>query len=156
MNSQSVEFNVFQFHTTEVRTVLRDGQVWFVAGDVAKALNYTGAVQMTRVLDEDEKGVHTMHTLGGDQQVVIISESGLYHALLKSRKPEAVPFRKWVTGEVLPAIRKQGFYGAKPEQQGPSHSTRHPELLSGFWAGLKFYTLEDGKKCPYPGDDHNS
>ncbi|ACK79363.1 Bro-N domain-containing protein [Acidithiobacillus ferrooxidans] len=104
---QAAKSAVFQFHSTEVRTVDRDGQVWF-AGDVAKALNYADAVQMTRVLDEDEKGLHTMQTLGGNQQVVVLSESGLYHALLKSRKPEARPFRRWVTAEVLPAIRRNG------------------------------------------------
>jgi prophage antirepressor-like protein len=104
---QAVSPAIFQFGSTEVRTVDRDGQVWFVAGDVAKALNYADAVQMTRVLDEDEKGLHTMQTLGGNQQVTIISESGLYHALLKSRKPQARPFRRWVTQEVvLPAIRQ--------------------------------------------------
>ncbi|MDA8376814.1 MAG: Bro-N domain-containing protein [Planctomycetia bacterium] len=105
---QAAKPAVFQFGSTEVRTVDRDGQVWFVAGDVAKALNYADAVQMTRVLDEDEKGLHTMQTLGGNQQVVVLSESGLYHALLKSRKPEARPFRRWVTQEVLPAIRRNG------------------------------------------------
>ena len=101
---------IFRFNTIEVRTVDINGQVWFIAGDIAKALDYADAVQMTRVLDEDEKGLHTMQTLGGDQQVTIISESGLYHALLKSRKPQARPFRRWVTQEVLPAIRRSGSY----------------------------------------------
>ena len=109
----------FSFKNIQVRTVDRDGQVWFVAGDVAKALGYADAVQMTRVLDEDEKGLHNVQTLGGKQQIVILSESGLYHALLKSRKPEARPFRKWVTAEVLPAIRKQGFYGQVPAMEWP-------------------------------------
>jgi prophage antirepressor-like protein len=107
----------FSFKNIQVRTVDRDGQIWFVASDVARALNYANAAQMTRVLDEDEKGMHTVHTLGGEQPLLIISESGLYHALLKSRKPEAKPFRKWVTAEVLPAIRKQGFYGQAPAME---------------------------------------
>ena len=103
---QATQPAVFQFHSVEVRTVLRDGQVWFVAGDVAKALGYADAIHLTRVLDEDEKGLHIVETLGGDQQVIVLSESGLYHALLKSRKPQARPFRRWVTQEVLPAIRR--------------------------------------------------
>jgi len=109
----------FQFGSTEVRTVDRDGQIWFVAGDVAKAIGYADAVQMTRVLDEDEKGLHTMQTLGGNQQVTILSESGLYHALLKSRKPQARPFRRWVTEEVLPAIRRTGGYHSVPTVSAP-------------------------------------
>jgi len=101
----------FQFHSVEVRTVDRDGQVWFVASDVAKALNYADAVQMTRVLDEDEAALHTMQIRSENgtvqtREVTILSESGLYHALLKSRKPQARPFRRWVTQEVLPAIRR--------------------------------------------------
>ncbi|MDD2748739.1 MAG: Bro-N domain-containing protein [Acidithiobacillus sp.] len=96
----------FHFNTLEVRTIDQNGQVWFVAGDIAKALNYRNADDMTRVLDDDEKDTHSMRTLGGNQSVTIISESGLYHALLKSRKPEAQAFRRWVTQKVLPAIRR--------------------------------------------------
>ena len=95
---------VFQFYSTEVRTLDRDGQVWFVASDVAQVLGYRDALNMARWLDEDEKGTQLVSTLGGDQTVTILSESGLYHALLKSRRPEAKPFRRWVTQEVLPAI----------------------------------------------------
>jgi hypothetical protein len=108
--SQATQPAVFQFHSVEVRTVDRDGQIWFVAGDVAKALDYADTTHLTRVLDADEKGLHIVETLGGNQQVTIISESGLYHALLKSRKPLARPFRRWVTEEVLPAIRRTGAY----------------------------------------------
>ncbi|MDD3759791.1 MAG: Bro-N domain-containing protein [Acidithiobacillus sp.] len=101
----------FHFHSIEVRTLDRDGQVWFVAGDVAKALGYADAVQLTRILDDDEAALHTMQIRSENgtiqtREVTILSESGLYHALLKSRKPEARPFRRWVTQEVLPAIRR--------------------------------------------------
>jgi prophage antirepressor-like protein len=111
---------IFQFRSTEVRTLVLDGEVWFVASDVAKALGYTHAPHMLRVLDEDEKGVQIVDTLGGPQELGIISESGLYHAVLKSRKPEAKPFRKWVTAEVLPAIRKTGQYVAQPRADTPA------------------------------------
>lgn len=110
-NQQSI---IFTFRTTEVRTVVRDGEVWFVASDVAKALAYRIADDMTRMLDDDEKGTQIVRTPGGDQQMQVINESGLYHAVLKSRKPEAKPFRKWVTSEVLPAIRKTGRYESTP------------------------------------------
>lgn len=102
----------FTFNTTAVRIVTIDDQVWFVASDIAKALNYPEAKDMTRVLDEDERGRHIVPTPSGEQEMVIINESGLYHALVKSRKPEAKRFRKWVTGEVLPSIRKTGAYVA--------------------------------------------
>ena len=106
---------VFKFKSTEVRTVDRNGQVWFVASDIAKALDYRNAEGMARWLDDDEKGAHIVCTPSGDQEMIVINESGLYHAVLKSRKPEAVPFRKWVTSEVLPAIRRTGKYeGGSP------------------------------------------
>lgn len=100
----------FSFDNTPVRTVSRDGEIWFVASDVAKALEYRDAHNMARVLDDYEIGTHTVSTPSGDQEMLIISESGMYHAVLKSRKPEAKRFKRWVTAEVLPAIRKTGRY----------------------------------------------
>ncbi|MEY2342088.1 Bro-N domain-containing protein [Acidithiobacillus sp. IBUN Pt1247-S3] len=110
----------FQFHSLEVRTIDRDGQVWFVASDVAQALGYRNADDMTRWLDEDEADTHNLRIRSENgviqtREVTILSESGLYHALLKSRRPEAKPFRRWVTQEVLPAIRQQGGYGSPPD-----------------------------------------
>ena len=83
-----------------------------IASDVASALEYREARDLTRILDDDEKGPHIVRTLGGNQEVTIINESGLYAAILKSRKPEAKKFKKWVTSEVLPSIRKTGSYNA--------------------------------------------
>ncbi len=100
---------------TEVRAFEEDGVVWFVAADIAKALGYRDAHNMTRMLDEDEKGTRIVSTPAGLQEMTVINESGLYHATLKSRRPEARAFRKWVTSEVLPAIRKTGRYEAQPE-----------------------------------------
>lgn len=93
-----------------VRTVLVDGEIWFVATDVASALGYRDAEKMTRNLDSDEKGTQIVSTLGGEQDVSVINEAGLYAAILKSRRPEAKQFKKWVTSEVLPSIRKTGAY----------------------------------------------
>ncbi|WP_244160667.1 BRO-N domain-containing protein [Phytopseudomonas punonensis] len=90
--------------------MLINDQPWFVAADVAASLDYGVPSAMTRHLDDDEKGVSTVHTLGGAQEMLVINESGLYSAILRSRKAEAKRFKKWVTAEVLPAIRKHGRY----------------------------------------------
>ncbi|MEC4817371.1 MAG: Bro-N domain-containing protein [Scytonema sp. PMC 1069.18] len=106
----------FSFESQEVRVLIIDSKPWFVAADVTKVLSIGRTQELLRVLDDDEKGVHTIHTLGGNQEVAIISESGLYHAIIKSRKPQAKPFRKWVTSEVLPAIRTTGSYSLEQPQ----------------------------------------
>ena len=100
----------FKFDSSEVRTMLIDDQPWFVAADVCQALAVRNNRDALSRLDEDEKGVATTDTLGGSQAVGIINESGLYSLILTSRKPEAKRFKKWVTAEVLPAIRRTGQY----------------------------------------------
>ncbi|MDV7209895.1 BRO-N domain-containing protein [Azotobacter beijerinckii] len=100
----------FDFGKKPVRAILIDDQPWFVAADVSAALEYRDAGNMARNLDEDEKGTQIVSTLGGDQEMLVINESGLYSAILRSRKAEAKRFKKWVTSEVLPAIRKHGRY----------------------------------------------
>lgn len=122
------ELAVFAFNTSAVRVVLKDGEPWFVAGDVAAVLGYRDAANMARNLDEDEKGTQIVSTLGGDQEVSVISESGLYAAVLKSRRPEARSFRKWVTADVLPSIRKTGGY--QREAGGFAATTRNPSHLA--------------------------
>lgn len=101
-----------------VRAVVKDGEPWFVAKDVCNALSIADSKSSLRFLEDEEKGVHSMHTLGGTQQVSIINESGLYSLILRSRKPEAKKFKKWVTAEILPSIRKHGVYatGEKLEE----------------------------------------
>ncbi len=102
---------VFDFKENAVRVVrAENGEPWFVAADISKFLGYRDAFNMTRILDEDETAPHTVSTPSGDQEMLIISESGLYHAILKSRKPEAKIFRRWVTQEVLPSLRRDGHY----------------------------------------------
>lgn len=93
-----------------VRTIEINDEPWFVASDIAKILEYRDAFNMVRILDDDEKDAHLVSTLGGNQKVSIISESGLYHAILGSKKPAAKDFRKWVTSEILPSIRKTGSF----------------------------------------------
>lgn len=106
----------FNFNGSDVRVIMRSGNPWFVATDVCTALDYVNTSKaVADHLDDDEKGVTTGYTLGGNQKLTIISESGLYALVMRSRKPEARKFAKWVTAEVLPAIRKTGSYG-QPEQ----------------------------------------
>ncbi len=115
MTQQLIPFT-FQHHT--IRVVEQAGQPWFVAKDVAEILEYSRPRDMLRLLDEDEKGAQIVRTPGGPQEMAILSESGLYHAIFLSRKPQAAAFRRWVTAEVLPAIRRTGGYGrpAEPER----------------------------------------
>ncbi len=107
---QTAQLIPFRFESREVRTLLIDDQPWFVASDVSSALQYRDAFNMNRNLDDDEKGTQIVSTPGGDQEMLVISESGLYSAILRSRKAEAKRFKKWVTADVLPAIRKHGRY----------------------------------------------
>lgn len=100
----------YEFDQDPVRVVMVAGDPWFVANDIAKALGYKLASDMCKMLDDDEKGMHIVHTLGGHQEALIISESGMYACVLKSRREEARRFRKWVTSEVLPELRRTGKY----------------------------------------------
>ena len=94
----------------QVRVVDVNGEPWFVAKDVCECLELGNPRTSIALLDEDEKGVHTMDTPGGAQEMSIVSEAGLYSLILRSRKPEAKAFKRWITHEVLPAIRKHGGY----------------------------------------------
>ena len=96
-----------------------DGEPWFVASDIAKTLGYRDAEKMTRRLDDDEKGTRSVGTPGGDQQMTVITEAGLYTAILGSKVEGAQRFKRWVTHEVLPSIRKHGGYLAGQEQMTP-------------------------------------
>jgi prophage antirepressor-like protein len=109
----------FHFKDISLNAVEIAGEPWFVLVDVCRVLEIANSRNATARLDEDEKGVHNVDTLGGAQDVTIISESGLYRLVLTSRKPQAKPFQKWVTTDVIPSIRKTGKY-AFDQPQGPS------------------------------------
>lgn len=94
----------------EIRTLLIDGEPWFVAADVCKALLIVNSRDTLTRIDDDEKGVVSTDTLGGRQEVTIVNEPGLYALILSSRKPEAKAFKRWITHEVIPSIRKHGAY----------------------------------------------
>ena len=95
-----------------VRIVERNDEPWFVAKDVLKALGYAEDYNPSRALQavpEEWKGVQPIHTPGGMQEMLIISEQGLYFFLGRSDKPVALPFQKWLAGDVIPSIRKHGL-----------------------------------------------
>lgn len=102
-----------------IRVESVDGEPWFVASDIAKALGYGHTPHMTRRLDDDEKGVRSVDTPGGKQSLTVVSEAGLYNAVLGSKIPEAKAFQRWVTHEVLPAIRRTGGYVAARADETP-------------------------------------
>jgi len=97
----------------KIRTLTIDGEPWFVAADVCRALEIGNPSMTVERLDDDEKGISTIDTLGGKQRMTIINEPGLYSLVLSSRKPEAKAFKRWITHEVIPAIRKYGGYMTK-------------------------------------------
>jgi prophage antirepressor-like protein len=101
----------FDFEGNAVRVIMREGVPWWVLADVCRVLDIVNPTRAADRLDDDEKGLHTVKTLGGDQEMVVINESGLFALILTSRKPEAKRFKKWVTAVVLPSIARTGSYG---------------------------------------------
>lgn len=114
---------IFKYENNDVRTVEMNGEPWFVGNDVAAALGYgkgkSLANAVTNHVDSEDKGVTELMTPGGKQNVTIINESGLYSLILSSKLPTAKQFKRWVTSEVLPSIRKNGGYIAGQEQMTP-------------------------------------
>lgn len=103
------ELQTFDYNGSQVRTVEKDGEAWWVLSDVCVALGISNVSQAASRLDEDER---SMFNIGRQGKVNVINESGLYNVILRSDKPQAKLFRKWVTSEVLPTIRKTGQYNA--------------------------------------------
>lgn len=102
---------IFNYQSNEVRTVEMGGEPWFVLKDVCAVLGISHITDTAKRMDEDEVGqTEVIDSMGRKQSTYIINESGLYNVILRSDKPEAKPFRKWVTSEVLPSIRKNGAY----------------------------------------------
>lgn len=130
MTDQKITPFVFEGEIT-VRVVDRDGSPWFVAADVCRALCLKQTGRAVAPLDDDEKGVISIHTLGGEQTALAVSEGGLYTLILRSRDataPGSVAhrFRRWVTGEVVPAVRRTGQFASPPSGKGRSL----PEIIS--------------------------
>ena len=112
------QLSTFNFESKSIRTLAINNEPWFVAKDLCNAINISNYRDAIERLDDDEKGVALTDTLGGKQEMAVVSESGMYTLILRCRdavKKGSVPhrFRKWVTAEVLPAIRKTGKYESK-------------------------------------------
>lgn len=111
MENLAQDVQLFRYRQRELRVYDIEGVPWWVLADVCKVLGIAAPSRAAARLDPDEKGVRQTHTLGGPQKMTVINESGLYSVILRSDKPEAKPFKRWVTHEVLPAIRRTGSYG---------------------------------------------
>ena len=133
------------YKNSPVRIVEKDGEPWFVAKDVCDILALGNPRSSIALLDEDERGVHSMDTPSGKQEMGIISEAGLYSLILRSRKPEAKAFKRWVTHEVLPSIRKTGAYlspGMSNEQVKALVATLEEEVYRRIQAENRLAKLE--------------
>lgn len=155
----AVEVFNFSQQRTPVRVRLVDGEPWFVAVDVCQILGIGNNREAIKRLDEDEcmDGVSITDAIGRTQRASMVNESGLYHLVFQSRKAEAQKFRKWVTSEVLPAIRKKGFYGLRKKAQdytdardipharviGPNGQTIRVVEIDG----VKWYSINDVNRC---------
>lgn len=107
-----MELNIFNYQDTPVRTATVEGEPWFVLADLCKVLGISDVSIVRRRLDDALCQAHPIQdSLGRSQQATIVSEAGMYEVVIRSDKQEAVAFRRWITGEVLPAIRKTGSYG---------------------------------------------
>ncbi len=133
------------YKNSPVRIVEKGGEPWFVAKDVCDILALGNPRSSIALLDEDERGVHSMDTPSGKQEMGIISEAGLYSLILRSRKPEAKAFKRWVTHEVLPSIRKTGAYlspGMSNEQVKALVATLEEEMYRRIQAENRLAKLE--------------
>ena len=110
------ELQIFNYENNEVRTIIKDGELWFVLKDVCGVLGIEKYRDAAARLDDDERAPVLVDTLGGRQEMVAVTESGLYSVILLSRKPEARIFKRWITHEVLPSIRKTGEYKTKHKE----------------------------------------
>jgi len=110
----SAELVLLAYEAQSVRIVMIDGEPWFVLADLCRVLGIANAGNVASRLADEDKGIHQADTPGGRQNLTIVSEPGMYEVVIRSDKPEAVAFRRWITGEVLPSIRRTGQYG-QPE-----------------------------------------
>ncbi|MCJ2033048.1 Bro-N domain-containing protein [Methylobacterium sp. J-068] len=121
----------YQFEGQNLRIVQREGEPWFVATDAARMLGHRDAADLNRSMDADEKGTQRVRTPGGEQEMSVISEAGLYRAIVQRRATDAIPaetrariarFQRWVFHDVLPAIRKTGRYEGEAHPAAPGSS----------------------------------
>ena len=101
----------FSYGSKQIRVIKdNEGKPWWIAKDVCNILELTNVAMSVKGLDDDEKGVSKVYTLGGEQELLTVNEPGLYTLIIRSNKPDAKKFKRWITHEVLPSIRKTGKY----------------------------------------------
>lgn len=107
----NTNLQTWSYENSEIRTVEKDGEPWWVLSDVCKVLELSSPHKVADRLEADERNqIPVIDSLGRSQNTTVINESGLYAVILRSDKPQAKPFRRWITSEVLPSIRKHGAY----------------------------------------------
>lgn len=124
----TASLQAFDFGGEPVRVTERDGQPWFVAVDVCQILGLNNVTEATRSLETDELSSEILNSGGQNREMSCISESGLYALIFRSRKPKAKEFRRWVTSEVLPAIRRNGAYSLAASFSNPPAPVEHPAV----------------------------
>ncbi|AQZ48330.1 putative prophage antirepressor [Paenibacillus larvae subsp. larvae] len=124
------QLQVFNFTGKEVRVIMKDGHPWWVAKDVCSVLDHSDVSMAVKRLDEDEKLTQTLFVSGQNRNVWFVNEPGLYSLILTSRKPESKKFKRWVTHEVLPAIRQTGIYSLSA---APSYMIDDPIKRAEQW-----------------------
>ena len=146
-----MEMIPFTYQDSPVRTVVVDGEPWFVLADIGPILATRGR-DLARMVDPEDKGAHKVRTPSGDQEMSTVTESGLYTLLIRSNNPNAKPFRRWVTTEVLPSIRKRGGY-LTPE--AAAEALTDPDFIIRLATDLKAERakraqLEEARKAERP------
>ena len=140
------ELQNFNFNNLPVRTMLIDDEPWFVAKDVADILEYSETAQMTRRLEKEDS--MSVKLTGMNMKSTIINESGLYEAIIGSKKKEVKPFKRWVTHEVLPTIRKHGAYMTDAKAQDVISGNGLADLLLQAGNQIKQLELEKSQMKP--------
>ena len=141
------DLQIFIYGGEQLRTIQQPDGLWWVLRDVCQVLGLAEPHRVASRLDDDEKGRTLMTTPGGTQEVTIINEPGLYSVILRSDKPEAKAFKRWVTHEVLPSIRRTGAYGVPPERLAHLHELQAKlEEWRGLERDFTRYTAESRKQ----------
>lgn len=152
-----LEVFTFNQNSTPIRVQVINNEPWFVAKDVCEVLEHSNHKMAIKTLEEDEvSSVYLTDALGRKQDTKVVNESGLYTLIFQSRKPEAKSFRKWVTSEVLPSIRKKGYYGIKKPANDYLDARDIPyskQLFNGY--EIRTITIE-GKQWLSMNDFHRA
>lgn len=147
MNSTTLTPSVFKFEeSTSIRSLIKDGEPWFVAKDICDVLGLGNITEALRNLDDDELTSEILKSGNQGREMKLVSESGLYALVIRSNKPNARKFRKWITSEVLPAIRKTGRYDiqqAAKQPESPLPATQRPSFVpEAHYYGVPVISLQ--------------